>query len=200
MTAQTSLGAQWSPISASEDQSIGAPDSSQLASPKHYLKMAKKGRAKLAKMASVGHPGQGMEQNYSSVKEHAWNAVQEPWGGSTYWANSGTPVNRKSGYSVTVREPGQEQLGVHIGASREHFNNAMDQAKDTYRLQLGRSRGSLGVFRNEKTGNIDIDPVAITDRPVDAREIGAYTHAAGGAYDFSTGNGVWPPHVAKKQA
>lgn len=197
MSATTSLGAQWHPINSAEAH---GGDASPITSPKHLTKMAKKGRAKLSKAADLGHPGQGMEQNWPSVKEHAWNAVQGEWGGATYWANSGTPVNRKSGYAVTVREPGQEQLGVHIGASREHFENAMDQAKESYKPQLGRSHASLGVFRNEETGHIDMDPVAITDRATDAKAIGAYTHAAGGAYDFKTGNGVWVPHVSRKAA
>lgn len=200
MTAQTSLGAQWQPIRSNElrgdeaDASSGSP----LASPKHFLKMAKKGRAKLSKMAASGTEPKAINSDYTGIKNRAFESVKEPWGGQTIHPVTGQPINPASGLAVTVREPGQQQIAVHIGASREHFNNAMDQAREAYRPQLGRAHHALGVFRDETTGRVDIDPVAVTDRAVDARAIGAYTHASGGAYDFASGNGVWVPHVSKR--
>jgi hypothetical protein len=202
MAHETSLGPQWSPINSGElrgDESDHG-DASPLASRKHYTKMAKKGRAKLGKMAAGGAEPKAIDSDFDNVKDRAYKAVQEPWGGSTIHPVTGHPINPEAGLAVTVREPGQNQIAVHMNASREHFNNAMDQAKEAYRPQLSRGSHALGVFRDDTTQRIDIDPVAIAARPTDARAIGTYTHAAGGAYDFKTGNGVWVPHVSRKQA
>lgn len=197
MAQSTSLGAQWQPITTDDlrgDESGGSP----VTSPKHFTKMAKKGRAKLGRMAAGGTEPKAIEHDYDAVKSRAFDATRSEWGGQTIHPVTGQPVNPASGQAVTVREPGQQQISVHMNASQEHFNNAMDQARESYRPQLGRASHALGVFRDDTKGTIDIDPVAITDRPTDARAIGAYSHATGGAYDFKTGNGVWVPHTSRK--
>jgi hypothetical protein len=202
MAHVTSLGAQWAPINSSElrgDESDNG-DTSPLASAKHYKNMAKKGRAKLGKMAAGGQEPKAIESDYNSIKDRAYAATRGEWGGQTIHPVTGQPINPASGLAVTVRDPGQQQISVHMNASRTHFDNAMEQAKQAYLPQLGKAHHALGVFRDDTTQRIDFDPVAIADRPVDARAIGAYTHAAGGAYDFKTGNGVWVPHVSRKAA
>ena len=59
------------------------------------------------------------------------------------------------------------------------------------------SGAHLGVFRDEDTGRIDIDPVLVVDSLEDAEAIGAYTRNVGGAFSFGDGNGYWPPYVAE---
>jgi hypothetical protein len=53
------------------------------------------------------------------------------------------------------------------------------------------------VFHDDENHRIDIDPVLVVTNRADVDTIGAATHAIGGAYNFSDGNGYWPPHVAE---
>ena len=81
-------------------------------------------------------------------------------------------------------------------ADEDTFNAMMDRAKEEYADKLKGSEVYLGVFRDDKNNRIDFDPVTIVDTEEEVDALGAYTHAVGGAYDFSTGNGHFPPHVA----
>jgi hypothetical protein len=54
----------------------------------------------------------------------------------------------------------------------------------------------LGAFRDYDNNRIDIDPVAVVKTTAEVESIGAFTHAVGGAYDFSAGDGYFLPHVS----
>jgi len=72
----------------------------------------------------------------------------------------------------------------------------MDRARKEYATKLKGAEVYLGVFRDDDNNRIDFDPVTIVDSEAEVDSLGAYTHAVGGAYDFATGNGHFPPHVA----
>lgn len=184
------LGKQWQPIGPDE-----ARGNSQAMTSGSVRKMAKLGKQQLDQAAANSHGAPGLNSNWDAVKEHAYNATREDWGGTTVDAKSGSPVEHKQGYSLAVREPGQDQISVHANASREHFNSAMNEAKERYGHQLGSEGGELGVFHDSELHRIDIDPARTVPSKKQANAIGSYTHAAGGAYEHTTGDAHWIPHA-----
>lgn len=96
-----------------------------------------------------------------------------------------------------MKDKGVDTVSIPIGASREEFDAAMDTAKQRFGEILQREQHHLGVFRDDDLGRIDFDPVLVVSKRVDVDTIGAATRAIGGAYNFSDGNGYWPPHVAE---
>lgn len=130
----------------------------------------------------------------TAVRDAAFASVQDEWGGMTIDAHTGQPINPDTGYAVTARA-GQKETTVKIGATKAQFDKAYTTALTRYKETLDSSGGHLGVFRNEDTGNIEIDPVYVADTPHQTEAIGAYHHSNGGAYNYATGNGYWVPHV-----
>lgn len=140
----------------------------------------------------------GLNQQWDSVKAHAFTQTRSAWGGVTVDAHTGVPVKGDAnGYALTVKEPGMDTVHVDPAADQATFNKAMDAAKTKFGDILARQNHYLGVFRDEDTGRIDIDPVLIVGSHHKVETIGAYTHAVGGAYRFKDGLGYWPPHVAE---
>jgi hypothetical protein len=159
--------------------------------------MATKGR-KLLQGASEQSTSGVMTQGGSAkkaVKDAAFSASREDWGGATIHPATGKAVTPESGYAVAVRDHGQEQISVPHDAPRGEFDQAMQHAITQYAPQLGREGGHLGVFHDNANKRVDIDPVHIVPKAHQARNIGAYTHATGGAYNFATGDAEWTPHV-----
>lgn len=149
-------------------------------------------------LAGLDHPTPmtGLNANWDQVKANAYQEVQKSWGGQTIDAHTGEPLNAEKGYALTVRPPGMGQVTVPEHASEADFNKAMDAAKQEYGSELEKGNRYLGVFHDDTEGRIDIDPVLVVNSVHEVEAVGSYTHAVGGAYDFSTGNGIWPPHVA----
>ena len=71
----------------------------------------------------------------------------------------------------------------------------MEKAKTDFGEVLEYGQFHLGVFRNDDTGLIEIDPVVVVDNVDDVESIGLYTNAVGGAYNFGDGLGYWPPYL-----
>ena len=162
-----------------------------------FQSLASSGKDQLAALEGNTRPASAITDaaKFDSVKASAFESVQKQWGGQTIDPATGKTVEPKSGYALTVRNPGQAQISVPIGASKDAFNSAMDKAATQYADKLQGAQIHLGVFRDDDTGRIDVDPVAIVQTPAEVEAIGAYTHATGGAYDFATGDGYFPPHV-----
>lgn len=158
---------------------------------------AERGRAKYdALKAGASTPSALQGDNWTRLKERAWQESREPWGGITTDAHTGKDVEPEAdAYALTVREPDMPSVHVSPDADRAEFDKAMETAKRRYAQILSRPNHHLGVFHDQDTGNIDIDPVLVTPSLDDVHEIGAYTHAVGGAYHFKSGDGFWPPHV-----
>lgn len=171
---------------------------SKKVTPQEFDDLADKGKKHYDSLMSNKRPTTAFDdaEQWATIRSGAYDAAQEKWGGQTLDPETGRAVKRSKGFSLEVRAPGEKQLSVHEDADEDTFNAMMDRARKEYAEKLEGSQVYLGVFRDDDNHRIDFDPVTIvaTEDEVDA--LGAYTHAVGGAYNFSTGNGHFPPHVA----
>lgn len=167
-------------------------------SEQEFKRLAANGEAMIAAMKAQRTTPLALREELTSIKEDAWAATREDWGGVTIDTHSGNhvPANADQ-YALTIREPGQASVTVPANASREELDAAIDEAVDRFSEQFGRRHSHIGVFRDADTGKIEIDPVAVLDDLEDVEAIGAYTRATGGAYHFKSGNGYWPPFVPR---
>ena len=157
------------------------------------------GKRRIAEFQRESSPPIGLDDNWEAVKQQAYIAAQEEWGGMTMDTHTGVPlVGNEDLYALTVKDAGQESVSVPIGATPEEFDQAMDRARKVFDAQFQRQQHYLGVFNNVDTGLVEIDPVLVVDNLDDVESIGAYTRAVGGAYHFSDGLGYWPPFVGDK--
>jgi hypothetical protein len=176
-------------ITASE---VEGHDSREV-TPEEFQALAAQGKDQLDAIQADKRPDAG---DVTINTDAAYAAVQESWGGATIDPTTGEAKDFPSGFAVTIREPGQEQISTPEKATADEFAKAVDTAKTQYADQLQGKDTYFGVFHDDDKQTIDIDPVAVVSTKNEAETIGAYTHAVGGAYDFSTGNGVFPPHIA----
>jgi hypothetical protein len=126
----------------------------------------------------------------------AYTAAQGSWRGVTIDTHTGEAIAPTDGYAVTARTPGQAEISVPENATEDEFNAAVQQAIATY-PQLANEGMNLGVFHDDRKGTIDIDPTVVVATTHEVDAIVAYNGATGGAYDFSTGLGYWPPGTKK---
>jgi hypothetical protein len=200
MTANDNVNPQqFRPIKASE-LPLNLPTAAATSHPvssEEFQSRAAAGHAELTRMAGRKQSTAGFDNDWQGVKDRAWNATREPWGGGTYSPRTGRPVEYtgKDKHALTVREPDQSPITVAPEMGREHFDAAMDQARDQYAGKLQRANHFLGAFHDADQKRIDIDPVAVVSGRRKSQNIMAATHAVGGAYHFASGDGVWPPHV-----
>lgn len=177
-----------------KDQARG---NSRPVSSQEFQSLADKGKSQLDALLADTRPAHAFEDDdkWKTVKTKAYHATRKSWGGQTINPATGNPVSPAKGYSISIRNPGQPTVAVAPDASRLEFNQAMDKAKADFAEQLAGSKTYLGVFKDDDNNVIDIDPVTIVETPEEVDSLGAYTHAVGGAYDFATGDGYFPPHV-----
>jgi hypothetical protein len=189
--------AAYAPIHASD---LSTPDArrSRPVSHDEFQEIAARGEKKYSRLAQASKPVEGsrFDQNFAAISERAHQATREPWGGMTVDAHSGRTLPQGADkYALTVRPPGHPGITVPAGADAATFHGAMHQARAEYGDVLARKGHHLGVFHDADKGTVDIDPVVVVKKQQDAEDIGAYTHATGGAYHFKSGDGYWPPHV-----
>ena len=165
-----------------------------------FEKLHSQGKDKYDSLLADTRPAKAFDSSphWQAVKSLAFDSVQESWGGQTIDPATGAAIDPKDGYSLSIKSPEQKQLSVSENASEDDFAAMMDHAKEVYADKLKGSQVYLGVFRDNNNHRIDIDPVAIVQSKDDVDALGAYTHAIGGAYEFATGNGHFPPHVAAR--
>jgi hypothetical protein len=164
-----------------------------------FQRLANEGQDKLDAMSKNASPIKGLDDKWDSVKASSYEEVKKSWGGATIDSHTGEALPQGANrYALTVKEKGGETVSVPQGASKAEFDAAMDEAKERFRPILEREGHHLGVFHDDDLGRIDIDPVVVVDKLSDVHSIGAATRAIGGAYNFSDGNGYWPPHVAEE--
>lgn len=166
-------------------------------SAEEFQRHAARGAEKIAVMKEGATPPEYLDKHFARVAAKAYKATREKWGGVTIDAHTGEEVaSDADAYALTIREPNQRSVSIGPKAGGRAFQNAMLTATQRFREQLSRPGSHIGVFRDEDTGTIDIDPVLVTPNLSDVHDIGAYTRATGGAYHFKSGDGYWPPHVA----
>lgn len=199
-------GAQFPEISENEARGNSRPVTSD-----EYQSLAQKGAAYLSATEKKKSTA-GIDKNWNEVKDRAYDVAKEPWGGATINSHTGTfigdsanDVARKTAasqgqgfgtdrYGITVKQPGQDSVSMPTNVSREQFHAHMDEARSKF-PQIANRGGHLGVFHDADEGRIDIDPVHVVRTPTQVEQVGAATHAVGGAYHFASGNGYFPPHV-----
>lgn len=181
------------PIRASEARGDSRPVSYN-----EFQNLARQGEQQLEGFRKNASPTTGLDQNWDSLKASSFKEVQSEWGGATIDSHTGQPLPQGAEkYALTVKDKGVETVSIPIGASRQEFDAAMDTARSRFGDILQREQHHLGVFRDDDMGRIDFDPVLVVLKRADVDTIGAATRAIGGAYNFSDGNGYWPPHVAE---
>lgn len=177
---------------------LSTPDArrSPAVSSQEFQKIAARGEKKYAAMSGKSSPAKGLDDNWNSIVDHSYEEAMRDWGGVTIDSHTGKDVPADAdAYALTMREPGMPKVSIPEGSSKSTFRAAMNKARKSYDSILQRQGHNLGVFHDNDTKTIDIDPVALAKTRQDAEDIGAYTHAVGGAYHFKSGNGYWPPHV-----
>ena len=161
-----------------------------------FQRLATRGQAQLDVLSAKATGTAGLDRNWPKVKEQAFAEVQKSWGGATIDARTGKPLPQgANAYAITVKPKGMQTVFVPENGTQAQFDAAMDRARKRYGPILERKDHYLGVFHDDENGRIDIDPVLVVRHREDVDTIGAATRAIGGAYNFSDGNGYWPPHV-----
>lgn len=179
------------PIMESEARGNSRP-----VTPEEFQQLAAEGQQRYQQMITHSMPAGGLQQNWPGLQQHAFEQVQQPWGGATIDAHTGQPIRSDvDAYAMSVKEPGMETVSIPIGSNSEQFASAMNLARSRFQPILERAQHHLGIFRDDDQNRIDFDPTVVVDTPHEVETIGAHTHAIGGAYHFATGNGYFPPHV-----
>lgn len=163
-----------------------------------FQRLARLGNQWIDRAKRDATPTTGLDQHWDRIKHDAYREAQLPWGGATINPHTGQQIRPDADlYALSVKPRGMTTVSVPETASEAEFGAAMDQAKELFRPALERAHFHLGVFHDDDNHRIDIDPVAIVDSLDLVDQVGAYTHAIGGAYHFKSGDGFWPPHVAE---
>lgn len=163
-----------------------------------FQRLAQRGQEQLDGFKKNASPTTGLDQNWDKLKKDTWNEVQTEWGGATIDAHTGQPLPQGADkFAITVKDKGVDTVSIPIDATQDQFDAAMDAAKQRFGSILEREQHHLGVFRDDDLGRIDFDPVLVISSRADVDTIGAASRSIGGAYNFSDGNGYWPPHVAE---
>lgn len=152
------------------------------------------GERMLKAMHKDSSPPTGITDNRERIVDRAVTEAHKSWGGVTIDAHTGEEIHRESGYALTVKAPGQHSIVLPESASHEEMDWAVREALSRF-PQLNNAQHALGIFHDDDHHRIDVDPVLIVDTTHQVDAIGTFTHAIGGAYDFATGNGHFPPHV-----
>ena len=164
-----------------------------------FQDLARQGNQWIDQAKNHRAPINGLEPpGWEDVKQRSYAEARKSWGGETIDTDTGQPLPQGADlYAISVKPRGMFTVSVPETATYDQFSRAMDRAKDMFRPALERRGFYLGVFHDDDTGRIDIDPVAIVDSIPLVEQVGSYTRAIGGAYHFKSGNGFWPPHVAE---
>lgn len=168
-----------------------------------FQAVAKRGEAKLAALKGSTSEPTALQDGpgWDAIIDKAFRDTREPWGGITVDAHSGEYVAPDADkYALTARDEGHSSVTVSPDASIREFYAAMFAAREQFADELARKDYHLGVFHDQDTGQIEIDPVIVTSDLKTAQEIGAFTRALGGAFHFKSGDGFWPPHVTERVA
>jgi hypothetical protein len=190
------------PITANTLSNPTTPRSREV-SAEEFAALAVQGKEKLApRWDNASEPMITSGEVLDELKNTAWDSVQTEWGGMTVDAHDAQAIDPSEGFSLTVKHPGMDTVSIPIqGSTQDDFNAAMDEAMRRFggdeNGPLWMEGAHLGIFRNEDTGNFEIDPTLMLDSVDDVEQIGAYANSVGGAFNYADGLGYWPPHIAE---
>lgn len=173
----------WQPITQAEARGDSAP------LPWLALDaLARRGERILAEQHKPGSVA--LASVVDSVASDAWSKIQDAWGGATYDLDTGKPVDVAQGWAVATTSATRR---LALGADVEQIRQALlDVAEHG-------DGGSVGIFRDDDLGAVDVDAVYLAETEDDAVAVGVARHAVGGAYDFATGRALWMPHLADER-
>lgn len=175
-----------------------ARGNSRPVSAEEFQRIAARGKQRMEALRRGATPPTGLTRNWPQIKRDSYAEARKSWGGATIDAHTGKALESDAdAYAITVKPNGLSSVSVPENADYREFDNAMNTALKRFGGQLAQQQHYLGVFHDDDEGRIDIDPVVVVHSLQEVEEIGAYTHAIGGAYHFKSGDGFWPPHVAK---
>lgn len=182
------------PITADEARGNSRPVDAD-----EFHAVASQGRDLLNGMAGNTQPMAGLMSKLDTIKAAAWSQVQKPNGAATInpWTGEMLPDGADK-YALSAKAPGVKAISLPEDISQAGFERALDEAIVKFRPQLEQSSHYLGVFHDDDSGRIDIDPVVVVDNAGQAEAVGAYTHNLGGALHLATGTGHFPPHIAEE--
>lgn len=162
-----------------------------------FQHLAAIGNRMVDQMKRESSPAAGLDDNWADIKTRAWKEVQKSWGGVTVDSHNGGFVpDGADEFAMSVKPGSMHSVSVPENATEAEFDAAMDSALAKFRPVLERKGYHLGVFHDDDSHRIDMDPVAVVGSPYEVEAIGAYAHSIGGAYHFATGDGYFPPHVS----
>lgn len=165
-------------------------------SAQEFEEIAAQGKGMLDQRYRNRAPTKGLDRNWEALKASSYAEVQKSWGGATINPHTGVALESDADrYALSVKPAGMDSISIPETASREQFDAAMDEARESFGPVLVNEGSHLGIFHDDEHNRIDIDPVVVVDSLDEVEAIGAYTHAIGGAYHFKSGDGFWPPHV-----
>lgn len=174
----------------------GARGNSRPVTEAEFQQLAAEGRDRLRAIQAQPWGTAGMQHNWRAIKARTYAEVQKSWGGATVDPRTGEDLPQGADkFAMSIKPTGMDTTSIPEHAPAAEFSEAMDAALAKYGNQLAKGGSYLGIFHDDDLHRIDIDPVTVLDSLREVETIGAYTHAIGGAYRFSDGNGYWPPHV-----
>ena len=183
------------PVTAREARGNSRPVTAR-----EFQRLAIAGRDRLRAIQSARWSTRGLDANWDAIRRTVYAEVQKPWGGATIDPRTGGEIPQGADlYALSTKPNGMDTTSVAEHATPAEFDEAMNIARAKYARELARGGTYLGIFHDDDNARIDIDPVTIVATQADAENIGAYTHAVGGAYHFATGNGCFPPHVTESE-
>jgi hypothetical protein len=117
----------------------------------------------------------------------------DEWGGMTLNVKTGEPMEFSSGFAGGI-VPNEKTITISLEEAKDlaTFRDAAKRAQRRFAKDLGFDDVGLGVFRDPEKGTVTFEPsLYLRDRD-DAEALVTHLRADGGAYDFSTGDGVFP--------
>lgn len=187
--------AAYPPITSAENEGHG-----RAVSYREFQRLAAEGHRMLTAMQAGSRPPAGLTDHWQQVKDDAWAATRQSWGGGTYDTATGDPLPQGADkFALSVKPSGMASISVPEDAPPAQFSAAMDAALTKFAPLLARQSSYLGVFHDDDHHRVDIDPVTVVDSIHEVEALGSYAHSIGGAYRFSDGNGYWPPYVPDEE-
>jgi GNAT superfamily N-acetyltransferase len=124
------------------------------------------------------------------VKTKAKDGLDDEWGGGTIDAKTGGLVDLTKGtpFSTAVAQTTE----VPIDATKQELHDAIQQFVSANRALLEQEDHYLGIFRDPSKGTIDLDVNRVVYSEQHAEALQTAYDRKGGAYNFDTGNGVYP--------
>jgi hypothetical protein len=146
-------------------------------------------------------------ENREAVVADLYSRVQEPWGRATYNPRTGEFVVPVKGVEGPYASAVGQEVSLSVVEARDPalFREAIDRLVETNKDLLGHDDFYIGVFHDDALAKVDLDVSMLTATRDDTIALQtALGNQTGGAYDFTTGDGVygvnpdWAKYISEK--